>query len=142
MNNCFIILAAGQSKRFKFNKPKQYILYKNKYLYEHTIDKVLKSKLFKHILLVVNDKNLIKKRYPKTVKIIKGGKERSDSSFIALKFANKLKVQNVLIHDAARPNFSLQLLKNLVKSLKKNKAVIPTVNTKDSIKYKVKKQLF
>jgi len=48
----------------------------------------------------------------------------------------------VLIHDAARPNFSLQLLKNLVKSLKKNKAVIPTVNTKDSIKYKVKKQLF
>jgi 2-C-methyl-D-erythritol 4-phosphate cytidylyltransferase/2-C-methyl-D-erythritol 2,4-cyclodiphosphate synthase len=48
----------------------------------------------------------------------------------------------VLIHDAARPDFSLQLLKNLVKSLKKNKAVIPTVNTKDSIKYKVKKQLF
>ena len=48
----------------------------------------------------------------------------------------------MLVHDAARPNFSLQLLKNLVKSLKKNKAVIPTVNTKDSIKYKVKKQLF
>ena len=35
--------------------------------------------------------------------------------------------------------FSLELLKNLVKLLKKNKAVIPTVNTKDSIKYKVKK---
>ena len=49
MNNCFIILAAGQSKGFKSNKPKQYILYKNKYLYEHTIDKVLKSRLFKHI---------------------------------------------------------------------------------------------
>ena len=113
MNNCFIILAAGQSKRFKSKKPKQYILYKNKYLYEHTIDKVLKSKLFKHILLVVNDKNLIKKRYPKTVKIIKGGKERSDSSFKALKFANRLKVQNVLIHDAARPNFSLKLIINL-----------------------------
>ena len=48
----------------------------------------------------------------------------------------------MLIHDAARPNFSSQLLKNLVKSLKKNKAVIPTVNTKDSIKYKVKKELF
>ena len=62
MNNCFIILAAGQSKRFKSNKPKQYILYKNKYLYEHTIDKVLKSRLFKHILLVVNDRKLIKKK--------------------------------------------------------------------------------
>ena len=135
MNNCFIILAAGQSKRFKFNKPKQYILYKNKYLYEHTIDKVLKSKLFKHILLVVNDKNLIKKRYPKTVKIIKGGKERSDSSFKALKFANRLKVQNVLIHDAARPNFSIKLIINLLNKLKKNNAVIPYIRSSDSIKY-------
>ena len=64
MNNCFIILAAGQSKRFKSKKPKQYILYKNKYLYEHTMDKVLKSRLFKHIILVVNNKkaiNLMKK---------------------------------------------------------------------------------
>ena len=65
MNNCFIILAAGQSKRFKSNKPKQYISYKNKYLYEHTIDKVLKSKLFKHILLVVNNKKLIEKNISK-----------------------------------------------------------------------------
>ena len=30
MNNCFIILAAGQSKRFKSIKFKQYAIYKNK----------------------------------------------------------------------------------------------------------------
>ena len=72
MNNCFIILAAGQSKRFKSNKPKQYILYKNKYLYEHTIDKVLKSRLFKHILLVVNNRKLIKKKYPNIIKEVRG----------------------------------------------------------------------
>ena len=74
--------------------------------------------------------------------VVKGGKERSDSSLIGLKYIKKFKPSNVLIHDAARPNFSLQLIKNLVKSLKKNRAVVPTVNTKDSIKYKVKKQLF
>ena len=60
MNNCFIILAAGQSKRFKSKKPKQYVIFKNKYLYQHSLDKVLKSRLFKHILLVVNNKNLIR----------------------------------------------------------------------------------
>ncbi len=142
MNNYFIILASGQSKRFNSNKSKQYIIYKNKPLFEHSIEKALTSKLFKKIILVVNNKKQIKKKFAKNVVIIKGGKERSDSSLIGIKYIKKFKPSNVLIHDAARPNFSLQLLKNLVKSLKKNKAVIPTVNTKDSIKYKVKKQLF
>ena len=142
MNNYFIILASGQSKRFNSNKLKQYIIYKNKPLFEHSIEKALTSKLFKKIILVVNNKKQINKKFSKKIVIIKGGKERSDSSLIGLKYIKKFKPSNVLIHDAARPNFSLQLLKNLVKSLKKNKAVIPTVNTKDSIKYKVKKQLF
>ena len=142
MNNYFIILASGQSKRFNSNKLKQYIIYKNKPLFEHSIEKALASKLFKKIILVVNSKKQINKKFSKNVVIIKGGKERSDSSLIGLEYIKKFKPSNVLIHDAARPDFSLQLLKNLVKSLKKNKAVIPTVNTKDSIKYKVKKQLF
>ncbi len=142
MNNYFIILASGQSKRFNSNKLKQYIIYKNKPLFEHSIEKALTSKLFKKIILIVNNKKQINKKFSKNVVIIKGGKERSDSSLIGLKYIKKFKPSNVLIHDAARPDFSLQLLKNLVKSLKKNKAVIPTVNTKDSIKYKVKKQLF
>ena len=142
MNNYFIILASGQSKRFNSNSPKQYIIYKNKPLFEHSIKKALKSKFFKKIILVVNNKKQIKKKFFKNVVVVKGGKERSDSSLIGLKYIKKFKPSNVLIHDAARPNFSLKLLKNLVKSLKKNKAVIPTINTKDSIKYKVKKQLF
>ena len=142
MNNYFIILASGQSKRFNSNKPKQYIIYKNKPLFEHSIEKALKAKLFKKIILVVNNKKQIKKKISKNVVIIKGGKERSNSSLIGLKYIKKFKPTNVLIHDAARPNFSLQLIKNLVKSLKKNRAVVPTINTTDSIKYKVKKKLF
>ena len=84
----------------------------------------------------------IKIKLPKNVFVIKGGKERSDSSLIALKFIKKFKPKNVLIHDAARPNFSINLLKKLINSLKKNKATIPVIYSKDSIKYKVKNQLF
>jgi len=142
MNNYFIILASGQSKRFNSSKPKQFIKYKNKALFEHSLDKALKSKLFKKIIIVTNDKKQIKKRYSKDVLIIKGGKERSDSSLIGLKFIKKYKPNNVLIHDAARPNFTIKLLKNLINSLKKNKASIPVISSKDSIKYKVKNQLF
>jgi len=142
MNNYFIILASGQSKRFNSPKAKQFIKYKNKALFEHSVDKAIKSKLFKKIILVINDKKQVKKKYPKNILIIKGGKERSDSSLIGLKFIKKYKPKNVLIHDAARPNFSIRLLKNLINSLKKHKAVIPVVTPKDSIKYKIKNQLF
>ena len=142
MNNYFIILASGQSKRFNSNKSKQYITYKNKALFEHSLDKAINSKLFKKIILVVNDKKQIKKKYSKNVLIIKGGKERSNSSLIALKYIKRFKPTNVLIHDAARPNFSIRLLHKLIASLKKNKASIPVISSKDSIKYKVKNQLF
>ncbi len=142
MNNYFIILASGQSKRFNKKKPKQFNIYKNKALFKHSLEKAIKSKLFKKIILVVNNKKSIKEKFPKNISIIKGGKERSDSSLIALKYINRFKPSNVLIHDAARPSFTIKLLKTLIKSLKKNKAVIPFINSKDSIKYKVKKQLF
>ena len=142
MNNYFIILASGQSKRFNSREPKQFNIYKNKPLFEHSIDKALKSKLFKKIILVVNNKKRVKKKFPRNIFVIKGGKERSDSSLIALKYIKKFKPGNVLIHDAARPNFSIKLLKNLITSLKKNKATVPFVNSKDSIKYKIKNQLF
>ena len=142
MNNYFIILASGQSKRFNSIKPKQFIKYKNKALFEHSVDKALKSKLFKKIIIVTNYKKQIKNKYSKEVLIIKGGKERSDSSLIGLKFIKKYNPINVLIHDAARPNFTINLLKKLINSLKKNNASVPVVSSKDSIKYKIKNQLF
>jgi len=142
MNNYFIILASGQSKRFNSSKAKQFIKYKNKALFEHSIDKALDSKLFKKIILVINDKKQIKKKYSNNVLIIKGGKERSDSSLIGLRYIKKFNPINVLIHDAARPNFTIKLLKNLINSLKHNKASVPVVSSKDSIKYKIKNQLF
>ena len=41
-----------------------------------------------------------------------------------------------MIHDAARPNFSIKLLDKLNKELKLNDCVIPAIQTTDSIKQK------
>ena len=143
MNNYFVILAAGKSKRFHRNLAKQFYNYKNKEIIDHSVLKSLNSKLFKRILIVSNKINYFKKKeYFKSISVIRGGKERSDSSLIALKFLKKYKPKNVFIHDAARPNFSIKLLKNILKNLKKNKAVVPIVSSKDSIKYKIKNQIF
>tara|TARA_B100001057_G_scaffold480858_1_gene554195 strand:+ start:4098 stop:5204 length:1107 start_codon:yes stop_codon:yes gene_type:complete len=143
MNNFFVILAAGKSKRFNKKKAKQFYNYRNKEIIDHSIEKSLKSRLFKKIVVVTNKINpLKKKKYPKLVSIIKGGNERSDSSLNALKYIKRYKPKNVIIHDAARPDFSIKLLKNIIKNLKKYKAVVPVINSKDSIKYKVKNQIF
>ena len=143
MNNYFVILGAGKSKRFLKNIAKQFYNYKNKDVIEHSIDKSLNSKLFKKVIVVVNNpKKINNRKYSKKITIIKGGKERSDSSLLALKYIKRFKPKNVLIHDAARPNFTQKLLKNLVLNLKKNKAVVPIIKTRDSIKYQLKNNIF
>ena len=136
MNNCFILLAAGKGKRFNPKEKKQFINYKNKPLFMHSIDKAKKSNLFKKIVLVTNKKIKVP-----GVNVVKGGKERSDSSLIALKYLKNKKIKNVFIHDAARPNFSINLLKNLNKNLNKNKAVVPYINTDNSVKYSYNKKV-
>ena len=143
MNNYFVILAAGKGKRFNKKYAKQFHIYKNKEIINHSIEKSLNSKLFRKIIIVTNYINHFKrKKYPKSVTIIKGGKERADSSLKALRYLRKYNPKNIFIHDAARPNFSIRLLKNILKNLKKNKAVVPVINSKDSIKYKTQNQIF
>jgi len=142
MNNYFVILASGKGSRFDSKKPKQYYLYKNKELYEHSINKSISSKLFKKIILVVDNPKKIRKNFSKKIIIIKGGKERFESSLISLKFLKKYKPNKVLIHDAARPNFSINLIKKIVKHLEKYNSVIPIIKPNDSIKYRVKNHLY
>ena len=143
MNNYFVILAAGKGRRFDKNKAKQFFNYKNKQIIDHSIDKSIQSRLFRKVIVVTNNINQLKNnRYIKVIKVIKGGKERSDSSLNALKYLKKFKPHNVLIHDSARPNFSIKLLKNLMNNLKKNKAVVPFIKANDSIKYQIKGEVY
>ena len=62
MNNFFVILAAGKSKRFNKKIAKQFYNYKNKEIIDHSIAKSLDSKLFKKIVVVTNNLNHFKKR--------------------------------------------------------------------------------
>jgi len=143
MSNCFIILAAGESKRFKSKTPKPYYLYRGKRLFLHSVDKAKKSNKFKKIVLVINKKHkkFLRNIRLKNVKIIIGGKNRSESSLKALKSIINNKISKVFIHDAARPNFSLKLLFNLFKGLKNYKCVVPVIKTNNSVKFKERNRI-
>ena len=138
MNTCFIILAGGESKRFNSKIPKLYHIYKGKPLLLHSIDRAKNYKKFSKIILVINKKhrNFIKKLKIKGVKIIEGGKTRAESAYNALNSVKNFNIKNVMLHDAARPNFSLKLLDKLNKELRLNDCVIPAIQSTDSIKQK------
>ena len=144
MSFCFIILAGGNSSRFRSNIGKPYQKIAGKSLIEININKARKFKQIKKIVLVYNKKDLKKIKSLKLidVKLILGGKNRQQSAFNALKYLIKNKgISKVLIHDVARPNFSPKLMSSIIKSTKNARAVVPKINIYDAIKQKIDSSL-
>ena len=141
MGFSFILLAGGDSNRFKSKIPKQYHKIAGKTLISISIDKIREFTEITKIVLVFNKKHkkYLDKINLKDVISIKGGNTRKQSTINALNYLKKHKNKDkVLIHDAARPNFSLNLIKKIIKASKKNKTVVPVLKLQDSLKQKGK----
>ena len=137
MSFCLIILAGGNSHRFSSNVGKPYQKLAGKSLIELNVIKARKFKQIKKIVLVYNKKDIkrVQSLKLKNVKLINGGINRQDSTFNALKYlVNRKGISKVLIHDAARPNFSEKLFGSIIKNMKNARAVIPKIGVQDAIK--------
>ncbi len=137
MSFSLIILAGGNSHRFKSNIGKPYQKIAGKSLIEININKARKFKEIKKIVVVYNkkDSKRVKLLKLKNVKLISGGNSRQQSTFNALKYLKDQKgISKVLIHDVARPNFSSKLFYSIIKNLKNAKAVVPKIRVNDAIK--------
>ncbi len=144
MSFSLIILAGGNSHRFRSKVGKPYQKIAGKSLIEININKARKIKEIKKIIVVYNKKdfNRINSLKLKNVKFIVGGKNRQQSAFNALKYLIKNKgFSKVLIHDVARPNFSLKLLNKIISKMKSAKAVVPKININDAVKQKIDSSL-
>ncbi len=132
-------MAAGNSLRFKSSIPKQFHFYNNDILVNHSIKKLSQFKDIKEIYIAITKK--YQKKYSpfiaksKKIKFFNGGEYRRDSVKKGLKNVNK-KFTHVLIHDAARPNFSKKIIKKIIKNLKKNDCVVPTITSPDTTVFK------
>ena len=144
MSFCLILLAAGNSDRFKSKLPKPYQKVGGKTLLEISLNKASFFSQIKKIIVVYNRKHIknLKKIKLKNVKLIQGGKTRQESTFNALKYLTKQKgISKVLIHDSARPNFSKKLLKSILIKMRNSRAVIPMLKINDAIKQKYEKNI-
>ena len=136
MSLFLILLAGGDSKRFKSSTPKPYHLINNKTILEHSLSIFKDIKEIKKTVIVYNNKHkkYLNKVHIKNAVKIKGGKTRQESTFNALKKIKKMNCKKVLIHDVARPNPSKKIIKEIIKKLQKNHAVIPIIKANDAIK--------
>ena len=137
MSFCLIILAGGSSHRFRSNIGKPYQKIAGKSLIEINVNKARKFKQIKKIILVYNKKDLkrVKSLRLKNLTLISGGNSRQKSTFNALKYLkNQKRISKVLIHDVARPNFSMKLFGFIIKNMNNARAVVPKVRVQDAIK--------
>ena len=137
MSFCLIVLAGGNSHRFKSNLRKPYQKIAGKSLIEISIIKARQFKQIKKIILVYNkkDSKRVKSLKLKNVKLIIGGKTRQQSTYNGLKYLiGKKSISKVLIHDAARPNFSLRLFNLIIKNIQNSRAVVPKIKIQDAVK--------
>ena len=139
MNYQVIIPAAGQGKRMKAGKNKQFIELNEIPIIIHTLRVFEKHAHCTGIILVTNEAEksdfqyLIEKfQIQKVHQLVSGGKERQDSVYNGLKAVNDEKL--VLVHDGARPFVTHQSIDHLVTKATETGASILAVPVKDTIK--------
>ena len=144
MSLFLILLAAGDSKRLKSNLPKPFHMVGKKTLLEHSLNAFKNFHEIKKTIIVYNKKHkkhLSKLKLEKVIKV-QGGKTRHESTFKALKKIKGMNCKKILIHDAARPNTSKNLINEIINKLKKNHAVIPVIKVNDATKRAEKNIIF
>ncbi|MCA1321936.1 2-C-methyl-D-erythritol 4-phosphate cytidylyltransferase [Bacillus tianshenii] len=134
-----MVLAAGQGKRMKAGKNKQFIELEGKPVIIHTLTVFENDPMCEEIKLVINEKEVplfesLLESYgiSKVSEMVPGGKERQDSVYNGL-----LRMENaeiVLVHDGARPFIRQEVIRRLVEKAKQDGAAIVGVPVKDTIK--------
>lgn len=133
-----IITAGGIGKRFSSEVPKQFLELEGTPILMHSINAfALWSRNTEIILTLPKDwsdywKELIEKHNFKTPhNVVDGGKERYHSIKNAL---NNCSGDYVMIHDGVRPLVNKSTLDRCITALQNNKAVVPYIKLKDSIR--------
>ena len=153
MYNVAVILAGGIGARVGGNTPKQLLpLQDGKSVLEHAVDAFEQSPHINEICIVMHpdyimhaEQMLLANAWQKVRHIIPGGKERWESSVNAIRqvrgeenncqlpIANCPNTTNLLLHDAARPFVSQDIIARVCEALKEHEAVTVAIPSTDTV---------
>ena len=160
MYNIAVILAGGIGARVGGNTPKQLLpLQDGKSVLEHAVDAFEQSPHIDEICIVMHpdyimhaEQMLLANAWQKVHHIIPGGKERWESSVNAIRqvrgerlevkgketncqlpIANNHNTVNLLLHDAARPFVSQDIIARVCEALEEHEAVTVAIPSTDTV---------
>ena len=133
-----ILPAAGQGRRMGANQNKLFLPLNDSSVLEETLRKVISHPQICHIYLVYaheDQEYLNHLRSLPDLTLVLGGERRQDSVAAALtQIQTDRLVEKVIVHDAARPLCSTELISKVIRALEHYPAVIPVIPLKDTIR--------
>ena len=147
--NCTaIVLSAGQGKRMGTSVQKQYIELQGKPIIYYSLAVFQRSEIIDDIILVVGkdqlkyvQEEIVRKyHFTKVKTVVEGGHERYASVWQGLKareydkYYENIQDGYVFIHDGARPYVDEEMLERAYDTVRKYKACVAGVPSKDTIK--------
>jgi 2-C-methyl-D-erythritol 4-phosphate cytidylyltransferase len=133
-----VLAAAGSGSRFGSDTPKQFIPLEGKPLYLHSLERF--SSFFEVAVLVLPEgwKEKVETQvrslsYRDRLILEIGGPRRQDSVYQGLNRLGK-DIEMVLVHDAARPFTSPELISSVIEQTRQHEACVPVVPVRDTLK--------
>ena len=134
MTTAAIIVAAGRGTRAGGDIPKQWQLLNGLSVAAHAMNRFAAHPAVDHLVLVLHPDDLNSTLWPREPQAIvtTGGETRSQSVLSGLKAAPE-GTNRVLIHDAARPNVSHQIIDDVLAALDNSTAAATAVAVTDTL---------
>ncbi|MGH8549491.1 MAG: 2-C-methyl-D-erythritol 4-phosphate cytidylyltransferase [Methylococcales bacterium] len=104
-----LVPAAGTGKRMAADRPKQYLKLGERKVLEHTLERLLGSRVYSGIVVAISEDDGYWDSLPISrsdrIHRVAGGSERADSVLSGLNFIASIAARDewVMVHDAARP---------------------------------------
>ena len=149
MYNIAVILAGGIGARVGGNTPKQLLpLADGRSVLEHAVDTFEQSPHIHEVCIVMHpdyiayaEQMLLANAWQKVRHIIPGGKERWESSVNAIRLLGDKAIRretkgeevNLLLHDAARPFVSQDIIARVCEALQEHEAVTVAIPSTDTV---------
>jgi len=135
-----IVLAAGSGSRMNSGEKKQFMELEGLPVLCYSIRAFEKNPAVDQIILVTGEADLdralkicMKEKFSKVRNIVSGGEQRFQSVYNGL-MALPPETDYVLIHDAARPMLTQQVIQNCIKGAVMKRACVAAVREKNTIK--------
>ena len=149
MTNIAVILAGGIGARVGGNTPKQLLpLADGRSVLEHAVNAFEQSPHIDEVCIVMHpdyiayaEQMLLANAWQKVSQIVPGGKERWESSVNAIRRLGDKAIRreakgegvNLLLHDAARPFVSQEIIDRVCEALEEHEAVTVAIPSTDTV---------